>query len=411
MNIQNINIKEIKPYDKNAKIHSKKQIQQVANSIKRFGWVQPLVVDKDNNLIIGHCRLLAAKLLDIKEAPALRVENLSEQEIQALRLADNKLNESEWDMGLVIDELKGLSEEMFDLTGFDKDLLIENDDKDDVVPESAPAVAKLGDIWQLGEHRLACIDSTDEESVARLMNNNKADMVFTDPPYNINYHGSGKNTSNVIEGDNVTSKEFDDFLDKTFKNYNIFTKAGSGNYVFHATRTQVAFEQAMEKNGYEIKQQLIWNKPMCSLGMGDYRSKHEPFFYAGKKDEKVQFYGDRTHGTVVDFQKSEQQLINWAKAQKRIESEGKTTVWTMRRDNVQEYIHPTQKPVELIVYAITNSSKADDIVLDLFGGSGSTLIACEKARRTCYMAELDPKYVDKIIKRWEDYTGNKAIKL
>ena len=167
----------------------------------------------------------------------------------------------------------------------------------------------------------------------------------------------------------------------------------------------------MLKNGLEVRNQLIWNKPMCNHLFGDYHWKHEPFFYAGFKDIKTNFYGDRTHSTVIDLQATEQQLVNWAKKQKRMEKEGKTTIWSMRRENTAEYVHPTQKPVELITYALSNSSKADDIVLDPFAGSGSTLIACEKAGRICMTAELDPKYCDVIIKRFEDYTGTTAKKI
>lgn len=405
-----MDINDIKPYSKNAKKHPKKQIEQVAASIKEFGFNQPIVVDKEGVIIVGHGRLEAAKLLGLTEVPVITVD-LTEEQAKAYRLADNKLNESEWNMGLVVEELKELSEEMLELTGFDKDLIIEPDEKDDVVPENAPPRAELGDVWQLGRHRLMCGDSTKLEDVERLMNGAKADMVFTDPPYNIAYKGQGKNTSNTILNDDVLAEDFAVFLDKVFYCFASVTKAGAGNYVFHASRTQGVFEKAMDKNGYEIKNQIIWNKPMSALGWGDYRWKHEPFFYAGKKRESIQFYGDRTNSTVWDFQKTEQQLLNWAKHQKKLEAEGKTTIWSMKRDNVNEYVHPTQKPVELISYAITNSSKAEDVILDLFGGSGSTLIAAEKTNRTAYLMELDPKYVDTIIKRWEDYTGQIAQKL
>ena len=165
----------------------------------------------------------------------------------------------------------------------------------------------------------------------------------------------------------------------------------------------------MHKNGYEIKNQLIWNKPMSALGWGDYQWKHEPFFYAGKHGQSIQFYGDRTHSTVWDFQKTEQQLLNWARKQKQAEQNGKTTIWSMKRDNVHEYVHPTQKPVELISYAIKNSTKTEDIVMDLFGGSGSTLIAGDKMNRNAYLMELDPKYIDVIVQRYVDYTGNENI--
>jgi DNA modification methylase len=258
-------------------------------------------------------------------------------------------------------------------------------------------------------HRVLCGDSTKIEDVERLMDGKKADMVFTDPPYNINYKGQGKNTSNTIIADNVLEDEFDKFLDRVFENYSKNAKDGAGVYVFHASRTQSQFEKALNKNGYEIKNQLIWNKPMSALGWGNYRWKHEPFFYAGKKDKQIVFYGDRTHSTVWDFQKTEQQLLNWARKQKKAEAEGKTTVWSMKRDNVQEYVHPTQKPVELISYAFFNSTKGEDIVMDLFLGSGSTLIASEKTGRICYGMELDPKYIDVIVERYCEYTGNRNI--
>ena len=179
----NIEISKIKPYSKNAKKHPQKQIKQVANSIKRFGFVQPIVIDKNNEVVIGHCRLEAAKLLGLTEVPYISVENLSDEEVKALRLADNKLNESEWDLNLVIEELKGLSSEMMELTGFDKDLIIETDEKDDLIPENVPSVSKLGDLYELGKHRVLCGDSTKKEDVEKLMDGKKADMVFTDPPY------------------------------------------------------------------------------------------------------------------------------------------------------------------------------------------------------------------------------------
>jgi DNA modification methylase len=404
-------ISKIKPYPKNAKKHPEKQIKLIAESIARFGFDSPIIVDQNDEIIAGHGRYEAAKLLDLEEVPVIQKEKLTEEEVKAYRLADNKIAESEWDMGLAIDDLKELPEDLQRLTGFDLDLLIEPDEKDDVIPEDAPPVAKLGDLWALGRHRLLCGDATKEDDVARLMGGVLADMVFTDPPYNINYKGQGKNTSNTILADNVEEDEFDKFLDKVFHNYSQHVKGGAGIYVFHASRTQNQFMKALGDNGYEIKNQLIWNKPMSALGWGDYRWKHEPFFYAGKKGQSIQFYGDRTHSTVWDFQKSEQQLLNWAKKQKSAEVNGKTTIWSMKRDKVNEYVHPTQKPVELISYAIANSTKADDVIADLFGGSGSTLIAAEKMGRTAYIQELDPKYCDVIIKRWEDYTGQKATKL
>jgi DNA modification methylase len=253
-----------------------------------------------------------------------------------------------------------------------------------------------------------CGDARAAENVAKLMNGQKADMVFTDPPYNVNYSGRGKKTNNTIENDNLESLEFQRLLDEAFKNYAAFSKAGAGMYVFHASQTQKEFETAIVAAGFEIRSQLIWNKPVAVMGWGHYRWKHEPFFYVGRRGQKTLFYGDRTKTTTWDFQKSEEQLVNWARRQKKAETEGKTTIWTMKRDPLNEYVHPTQKPVELINQALMNSSKAEDVIMDLFGGSGSTAIACEKANRIAYTMEDDPTYADVIVIRWQNFTGQPA---
>lgn len=379
MKINTLKIDEIFIYSRNAKKHPFEQIKNVSKSIERFGWAQPLVVDGKNELIIGHCRLEAAKLLGLTEVPVVTMDGLSPKEVKALRLADNKLNESDWDMSLVREELKDLEDiELLNLTGFSEDLILEDDEQDDVLPEipSEPQT-KLGDIYELGNHRVICGDATNED-VAKLMNGVQADMVFTDPPYNINYKGQGKNTSNHIKSDNLEDDQFDSFLNEVFARYRENVKTGAPLYVFHASSTQQQFEKAMDRNDFVIKNQIIWNKPMSALGWGDYRWKHEPFFYAGRKGAKIQFYGDRTHSTVWDFQKSENDLVRWAKKMKKLEAEGRTTIWSMKREKVNEYLHPTQKPVELIQYALANSSKSGDIIMDLFLGSGSTLILQQK---------------------------------
>ncbi len=237
----------------------------------------------------------------------------------------------------------------------------------------------------------------------------KADMVFTDPPYNVDYHGSGKNTSNTIMNDNMGSVQFRQFLIDAFKPVRANIKASAGLYVFHSPTTQREFEEALLKNEMEVKAQLIWNKPHAGLGMGHYRSKHEPFFYAKVKDQTPNFYGDRTNTTIIDFQKTDEQLLKWAKKQREADKEGRNTIWTMKREPVQDYKHPTQKPVELVMYALHNSSKVDDIILDPFLGSGSTLIACEKTNRTCYAMELDPRYIDVVVQRWCEFTNNNKV--
>lgn len=410
MQIENRPIGEIQPYGKNAKKHPDKQVVQVANSIKEFGFNQPIVVDKDNVIIVGHGRFLAAHFLGLKEVPVLKI-NLDEEKAKAYRLADNKLNESEWDMQLVVQELKELSLPILDLTGFDRRLVLELHNTDDDTP-ALPLKAKsqYGDIYELGNHRVICGDATKEEDFIKLMGGGKADLVFTDPPYNVDYSGTGKNTSTTIMNDKMNEATFREFLIKCFRNVRANIKAGAALYVFHSPTTQKEFEDALNANGIQVRYQLIWNKPSAGLGAGDYRSKHEPFFYASVKETKPNFYGDRTHTTVINFQKSDAELIAWAKKERELEKAGKTTVWTMKRDNVQDYIHPTQKPVELVMYALSNSSKVEDIVLDPFLGSGSTLIASQKTNRICYGSELDPRFVDVIVQRWVDFTGNVEVK-
>lgn len=409
--IEWIDITLIKPYDKNAKLHPKKQVKQIAQSIKEFGFLVPILVDQNNELIAGHGRMLAAELLALHKVPTVKAEHLTPEQIKAYRLADNKLNESDWDMDLVISELKELSLPMLDLTGFSRDLILDEEDKDDVVP-AAPATprSKLGDFYILGgKHRLICGDSCKSETYKNLLGGGiTADMVFTDPPYNVAYRGDGKNTDREIENDDMDTASFTQFLGDFFKSSETVVKNGAGWYVFHSSSTQDQFKIAMEEAGLVIRTQLIWNKPTASMGWGDYRWKHEPFYYAGKPGKLV-FYGDRTHKTVVDFHASEKELIAWVKREKRLETAGLSSVWTMKRDPVNEYVHPTQKPVELITYAMVNSSKAGDIVLDPFAGSGSVIIASEKCDRIGFCIELDPTFVDIIVQRYVDYTKGGSV--
>lgn len=411
MEIKQRKLSEIKPYGKNAKKHPAKQVQQIADSIMEFGFNQPLVVDKDDVLIVGHGRYFAAELLKLDEVPVLTL-NIPEEKAKAYRLADNKLNESTWDMGLVISELKGLSMEMIDLTGFNRSLVLNQDEKDDAVPALPDSArTKLGDLYEIGSHKVLCGDSTQQGDFAKLLGTLKVDMIFTDPPYNVNYHGHGETTDTGILNDKMGQAQFRDFLTAAFKQMRDSIKAGGGLYIFHSSSSQIIFEEAMGANGIEVKNQLIWNKPVASMGWGDYRWKHEPFFYAGVKGVALNFYGDRTNTTVLDFHKSDAQILAWAKHQRLAEASGKTTLWSMKREPLKEYVHPTQKPVELIMYALANSSKVEDVILDPFLGSGSTLIACQKTNRSCYGVELDPKFCDVIIQRWVDYTENRQIKL
>ncbi len=420
MKIQYVPIEDLQFADYNPRAASKKEAQELKKSLERFGFVEPVVVNSDpkrKNIIIGgHFRVRTAKDLGIKEVPVHYVKISEEKKERELNLRLNK-NLGHWDAQLLVefDEnlLLDVGFESGELDAMFADLKLDEDnDKDDEVPEVAEeSTTQIGEIWRLGRHRIMCGDATNPEHIKKLMDGQQADVVFTDPPYNVNYKGHGKKTSNGIANDNMADSAFGKFLEKVFKNYRESVKAGAGLYVFHSSSAQAQFEYALEKAGMDVKNQLIWNKPAAALGWGDYRWKHEPFFYCAVKGKKVQFYGDRKHSTVWDFQKTDAQLFAWAQKMKRAEEQGKTTVWSMARDKVGEYVHPTQKPVELIVYALRNSSKSGDLVLDFFMGSGSTLIAAEKSERSCFGLELDPKYVDVVIKRWEDYTGEKAEKI
>lgn len=412
----------IQPYAANAKKHPDTQLRQIAASLKEFGWQQPIVTDKNDVIIVGHDRWFAyQKYPDgIKDPWVVKAEDLTPLQVKAYRLADNKLNESKWDMDLAIEELRALTQEGYDisLTGFDADLLIEPDDRDDVLPENPPAIAQNGDVWSLGPHRVLCGDSTDGDAVARLLDGAKVDMVFTDPPYNVNYqsasgnsYAEGKFKHDKIFNDNKSDGDFYELLLKAFENMKLGLKAGAGVYIFHATSSQRQFEDALLNNGFYIKTTIIWNKPSLVLGWGDYKWKHEPCFYAALKGKDTVWYGGYDKTSVIDFHESEEDLVRFVKKQRKLTADGKTTIWNVKRDNTNEYKHPTQKPVEVIQIPIFNSSKEGDIILDLFLGSGSTLIASEKTGRVCYGMELDPRYIDVIIKRWEDYTGNTAVKL
>jgi len=373
-----IEINLIKPYEKNAKKHTKKQIQQVADSIKEFGFNQPIVIDKDNVLIVGHGRLEASKLLGLKEVPVLQVD-LTEEQTKAYRLADNKLNESDWEMDLVIEELKELSEPMLDLTGFDKDLIIEPDDKDDEVPDvPEEPTSKLGDIYQLGNHRIMCGDSTKVEDVEKLMDGVKADMVFTDPPYGMNLDVSN---SNNLGGKGKWKNKA--------KNY---TSVIGDDGDYDPTHLFEIFP--------DVKEMFLWGF--------DYFAE----FIPKRKEGSVIVWDKRKGVEDMKLTFSEFELC-WSR-EKHLREMVRIT-WSGILGTEQEFDHkrhhPTQKPIELSVWFVEKFSKEDWIIADLFLGSGSTLIACEKTNRICYGMELDPKYIDVIIKRYEDYTGDKAIKL
>ena len=378
MNIEQMKVKEIIPYAKNAKKHDKTQIANVAESIKRFGFAQPLVVDKDNVLIIGHCRLLAAKQLKIREVPVVRMDDLTEEQVKQLRLLDNKLNESDWDFDLLADEVGEL-----DFDGFELDWGFKELEDASVVEDEAPEppeepVSKLGDIYLLGSHRIMCGDSTNLDDVAKLMDGNLADLLVTDPPYNVDYEGkAGK-----IQNDKMSNDNFRQFLIDAFTSANESMKSGAAFYIWHADSEGFNFRGACTDVGWTVRECLIWKKNSMVLGRQDYQWQHEPCLYGWKEGSKHKWNADRKQTTILEFDRP-----------------------------VKSDLHPTMKPVNLMAYQVRNSSEQGDIVLDLFGGSGSTLMACEQLGRTNYSMEYDPRFVDVIVKRWENFTGKKAVKI
>ena len=387
-------IEKITPYPQNAKKHDKKQVKQVAASIKEFGFNQPIVVDKKGVIIVGHGRYEAAKLLDLKMVPVVQVELTDEQASASYRIADNKLNESPWDMQLVIGDLKLLSEPLFELTGFDGDLLVEPRANDDVIPENVPARSKLGDLYELGQHRVLCGDSTQQEAVSRLMDGKKADMVFTDPPYGVSYEAGLEDKASRMKAHRPMSRENTQIANDTIADdmglynflllafQNIAANCKHGVYVCFANNRAMPFLNAWKDAGFHNASTIVWVKDRLVMGRGHYHYQYEPILYGWKEKNTGKWMGDRSQSNV----------------------------WNLKRPSVND-LHPTMKPIELVEKALINSSGNEDIVFDPFSGSGSTLIACEKTGRICYGMELDPKYVDVIIKRWEDFTGNKAQKL
>ena len=382
MEIRNISVKDLIPYDRNTKKHDKTQINNVAESIKQYGFVQPIVIDKDNVVVIGHCRLLAAKQLKMKDVPCVCVEDLTDEQVKALRIIDNKSNESEWNFDFLADELAEL-----DLSNFYFDFGIEDEEEEtEIVEDEAPEVdedaepiTKLGDIWQLGRHRLMCGDSTSIEDVEKLMGGQLADMLLTDPPYNVSYEGKTKDHL-TIQNDSMDNDSFRQFLRDAFTSADAVMKPGAVFYIWHADSEGYNFRGACFDIGWKVRQCLIWNKNSMVMGRQDYQWKHEPCLYGWKDGASHLWASDRKQTTVIDYQKP-----NASK------------------------IHPTMKPVGLFDYQIKNNTKGGDIVLDLFNGSGTTIMACEQNGRVARCMELDPRYVGACVKRWENFTGEKAV--
>lgn len=379
------------PYILNSRTHSDEQVAQIAASIKEFGFTNPVLIDGDCGIIAGHGRVLAARKLGIDTVPCITLDHLTDAQKRAYVIADNKLAlNAGWDDELLRVELDELAELGFDLelTGFSLDeieaLQVDPEPEEgltdeDAVPEApAESVTVLGDVWQLGEHRVMCGDSTSIDAFATLMAGSAADMIFTDPPYGMSYDGGrSKKNFGMIKNDDAQGGALVDLVRDAIATARANSKDGASAYVCFPWRTYSEFEAALVSCGLEVNCCIVWDKKSVGLGHQDYRPQHEFIFYS----KGGQFYGDRSQSDV----------------------------WYMSRGNTSAYVHPTQKPVELIEKAISNSSKGGDVVIDCFGGSGSTLIACEKTGRHARLMELDPKYCDVIVKRWQDFTGKEAI--
>lgn len=386
LTIEYLPIGDLKAYERNAKLHPAEQIQQIKTSIQEFGFNDPVAVWNDNEIIEGHGRLIAAKELGYTEIPVIRLDSLTDEQRKAYMLVHNKLTmDTGFDLELLNIELGSIND--IDMTEFGFEFEVFSDDSSEVVEddynEELPEEpkSKLGDIYQLGRHRLMCGDSTDAEQVKVLTNGELVDMLLTDPPYNVAYEGKTKDKLK-IKNDNMEDTAFRQFLCSAFSAANEVMKAGAVYYIWHAGLEGYNFLGACRDIGWKVREILIWNKNIMLLGRYDYQWKHEPCLYGWKDGASHLWASDRKQTTVIDFNKPN-----------------------------KSDIHPTMKPVGLFDYQIQNNTKGGDIVLDLFNGSGTTIIACEQNGRKAYCMELDPKYVDAAVDRWEKFTGQKAVKL
>lgn len=413
MKIEMISLDKLIPYENNPRKNAK-AVKAVAESIKQFGFKVPIIVDKELVIIAGHTRALAARKLGLTEVPCIIADDLSEDQVKAFRLVDNKVAEiAEWDIEALIQELNEIEMDL-SIFGFEKQKGI-NDVVEDEFEIELPKKpkAKRGDIYKLGNHRLICGDATDINVIEKLMDMDMADCLITDPPYNIDYDGgvNAKEKRRILN-DNMASDEFLEFLTKAFEAAAYVLKPGGAFYVYHADKETINFRTALERNGLEVKQTLIWNKNVFTLGRQDYQWKHEPILYGWKKGGSHYFIDDRTWATVIEepFDVDKLKASEAKELLKQILAETQTSVIDVDKPQKSEE-HPTMKPIKLIARNMLNSTRKGEAVLDPFGGSGTTLIVAEQLERRCYMVELDEKYVDVIIKRWEDFTGLTAEKL
>jgi site-specific DNA-methyltransferase (adenine-specific) len=391
MQIKEVAVDKLIPYAKNSRTHSVEQVAQIAASIKEFGFRNPILVD-GVGIIAGHGRLLAAQKLGLDKVPTIDCSDMTASQKKAYIIADNKLAmNAGWDNEFLTLELKDLENEGFDLslTGFDdKELdallnVIEGTegltDEDDVPDTPIEPKTKLGDIYILGNHRLMCGDSCSVTDMQKLVNDRQVDMWLTDPPYNVAYEGKTKDAL-TIQNDSMDNEGFRQFLRDAYVTADTVMKAGAVFYIWHADSEGYNFRGAANDAGWKVRQCLIWKKSTMVMGRQDYHWKHEPCLYGWKEGAGHLWATDRKQTTVLEFDKPNRNKE-----------------------------HPTMKPVALFEYQMLNNTKGGDIILDSFGGSGTTMLAAEKNGRIAYLMELDPKYCDVIVKRWEDFTGKKAV--
>lgn len=393
-------VEKLIPYARNSRTHDDEQIAQIVASIKEFGFTNPILIGTDDVIIAGHGRLLAAQRMGLKEVPVIRLPHLTETQRRALVIADNKIAmNAGWDEEMLALEMKELDDMDFNLNllGFSEDELKEieafgeptSEEKtdDDTVPDTPEEpITKHGDIWILGEHRLLCGDTTMFDDVKKVMQNEMATMIFTDPPYNVNYGATMKDALRYHAGSNHNRTIMNDNLGDGFQQFltdsisNLLMHCEGAAYICMSSSELHTLFTAFKDAGGKWSDFIIWAKNMFTLGRSDYQRQYEPILYGWNSSKPHYWCGDRNQGDVWEYKKP-----------------------------VRNDLHPTMKPVELVERAVNNSSKAGDIVLDGFGGSGSTLIACEKSGRKARLIELDPKYCDVIVRRWEEWTGKKAF--
>ena len=385
--MQLVSLDKLVPYVNNARTHSPEQIGKLRSSLREFGFINPIIIDRDFGIIAGHGRVLAAREEGIKEVPCVFVDHLTEAQKKAYIIADNRMAlDAGWDEELLRVEIEALQAEAFDLslTGFGSDEIadllggddeeVKDDDYDLTEALEKAAFVEKGDVWVVGKHRLYCGDATNPDDVAKLMDGHRANLIVTDPPYGVSFKSKSGLT---IQNDSMKDEEFYTFLRKAFDNMVAHMESGGSAYVFHADTEGLTFRRAFVDAGFHLAGVCIWAKNSLVLGRSDYQWQHEPVLYGFLQNGKHRWYSDRKQTTIWNFDKPK------------------------RNAN-----HPTSKPLDLLAYPISNSSQENAIVLDTFGGSGSTLMACEAANRICYTMELDEKYASVILRRYVDDTGN-----